>query len=526
MAASYLVPDLHRVGYILGMVEPLYTFGDFVLDPRSGLLRRKGESVEIGSRGLALLQALLEARGGIVSKAELIERGWPNTIVEDSNLTVQIASLRKALGPSPDGREWITTIPRAGYRLVTAYAGASSLTSTRPALAVLPFINLDGGSDQGYFADGVVNEIITALSRFRSFAVIARNASFFNNLRFPDVRLVAKELGVGYMLQGNIRRPGSRLRISVQLVDGSGTHLWAHSFDEELDDVSVFQDRIAESVVSLVEPHIQAAEIERSRRDRPGSTASYDIYLQALAKISTESELDNAEAYALLMRGIEAEPDNALLLAHAAWALEHRHTMGWPSLGEDDVGECVALARRGLEHAAGDAMVMAHCGVALLQTAKDYDWALAVLQSAAEANPNNLMVVVRAGLAHLHCGSLDEALTHFQRASRLSPGDRGAHFSLCGIADVHLIHGNYAEAITWAARALASNPNFDPNLWVLIAANAHLGRMEEADRYLRELRRRVPEVTIARIKAGQPRKDPTRTAALLEGLRKVGLKEG
>ncbi len=171
-------------------------------------------------------------------------------------------------------------------------------------------------------------------------------------------------------------------------------------------------------------------------------------------------------------------------------------------------------------------MVMAHCGVALLQTAKDYDWAVAVLHSAAEANPNNLMVVVRAGLAHLHCGSLEEALALFQRANRLSPGDRGAHFSLCGIADVHMVRGDYAEAISWAARALASNPNFDPTLWVLIAANAHLGRMEEAHRYLRELKRLAPAVTISRIEAGQPAKDPTRTAALLEGLRKAGLEKG
>ncbi|WP_018236857.1 winged helix-turn-helix domain-containing tetratricopeptide repeat protein [Ensifer sp. BR816] len=512
------------------MVEPLHAFGDFLLDPDRGLLRRNGETVALGHRGLRLLQALLEARGGVVSKAELMERGWPHTIVEESNLTVQIAALRKALGPAPDGREWITTIPRTGYRLVIASARpgrAADLLPTRPTLAVLPFTNLDGGPDQDYFADGVVNDIITALSLFRSFAVVSRHSSFAYKGSFPDVRLVAKELGVSYLLQGSVRRSGNRLRISAQLVDGdSGIHLWAQSFDGEIGDLFNFQDRITESVATRVEPHIQTAEIERSRRERSGSIAAYDIYLQALAKISTEAERDNAEAYALLMKGLEAEPDNALLLSHAAWALEHRHTMGWPPLGEDDLGECAALARRGLEHAAGDAIVMAHCGVAMLQTAKEYDWAVAVLQSAAEANPNNLMVVVRAGLAHLHCGSLDEALAHFERANRLSPGDRGAHFSLCGIADVHMIRGDYDEATSWAARALASNPNFDPTLWVLIAANAHLGCMEEAHRYLRALKRLTPAVTIVRIKTGQPAKDPKRIAALLEGLRRAGLEEG
>lgn len=511
------------------MVEPLHAFGDFELDPGRGLLLRNGKSVAVGHRGLALLQALLEARGGVVSKADLMQRAWPDTIVEESNLTVQIASLRKALGPAPDGREWITTIPRTGYRLVIAFAGAGDAADfmpIKPTLAVLPFANLDGGADQDYFADGMVNDIITALSRFKSFAIVGRQPSFAYKGNFPDVRPVAKELGVSYVLQGSVRRSGSRLRIAAHLVDGdSGIHLWSQSFDGELVDLFDFQDRITESVATLVEPHIQTAEIERSRRARSGSIAAYDVYLQALAKISTESEKENAEAYALLMKGLEAEPDNALLLSHAAWALEHRHTMGWPPLGEDDVGECAALARRGLERAAGDAMVMAHCGVALLQTAKDYDWAVAVLQSAAEANPNNLMVVVRAGLAHLHCGSLDEARAYFHRANRLSPGDRGAHFSLCGIADIHIIRGNYAEAIAWAARALTSNPNFDPTLWVLIAANAHLGRLEEARRYLRELKRLTPAVTIARIKAGQPAKDPMRTAAILEGLRNAGLEE-
>ena len=271
---------------------------------------------------------------------------------------------------------------------------------------------------------------------------------------------------------------------------------------------------------------IQAAEIEHALRQRPGSFTAYDIYLRALAKISSESARDNAEAYALLTEGLALEPDNALLLAHAAWALEHRHTMGWPPLTPDDVRACRELARRGLEHAAGDAMVMAHCGMSLLQGAREYDWGMAVVQAAVEANPNNLMVVVRAGVAHLHCGSLDDALAYFHRANRLSPGDRGAHFSLCGIAHVHVVRGDYAEALAWAGRALALNANFDPTLWMLIAANAHLGRMAEARRFLDDLRKLTPGVTVARIRAGQPAKDPGRVSAILEGLRLAGLDEG
>ena len=157
---------------------------------------------------------------------------------------------------------------------------------------------------------------------------------------------------------------------------------------------------------------------------------------------------------------------------------------------------------------------------------QDLNTLMAVVQAAVEANPNNLLIVARAGIAHLFFGSIEDALTYLHRANRMSPGDSGAHFSLIGIASVHLIRGNYIEALVWAARALASNPNFDPTYWVLIAANAHLGRMDEARRFLGDLKRISPGVTIASIKAAQHAKDPSRHAAILEGLRLAGLDEG
>ncbi|MCS4090715.1 TolB-like protein/Tfp pilus assembly protein PilF [Rhizobium sp. BK176] len=513
------------MSYISDMAEPSYAFGEFVLDPGRGLLRN-GRVVPLGQRGIALLEALLKGRGGVVSKDALMERVWPGIAVEESNLTVQVAALRKALGPAPDGQEWIATVPRTGYRFMptTVEAKAAATQELRPALAVLPFSNLSGDPRQDYFADGIVDEIIAALSRFRSFAVIARDCSFA--YRGMDVRKIAAELGVRYVLEGSIRQSSNRLRIVAELVEGQGrTHMWAQTFDGTLDEIFDFQDRITERVATLIEPLIQTAEIERSRRERPGSVATYDIYLQALAKISTEIESDNAAAYALLMQGLAVEPDNAQLLSHAAWALEHRYTMGWPALTDDDVRACAALARKALEHGAGDAMVMAHCGVALMQTVKDYDWGLAVLQAAAESNPNNPMAVVRAGVGHLHCGDISDALSHFHRANRLTPGDRGAHFSLCGIAHAYVVLGEYDQAVAWASRALASNPNFEATLWVLIAASAHLGRMEEAHRHLAALRRLTPDITIERIRAGQASKYPDRIAGVLDGLRLAGVSE-
>ena len=511
------------------MAEPRHSFGPFVLDTARGSLQRDGKSVAIGQRGLALLEALLEAEGGIVTKADLMDRAWPGTIVEEGNLTVQIAALRKSLGTAADGQEWVATVPRQGYRLVRRDAqlnGAGDQPSPHPALAVLPFANLSGDPDQDYFADGVVDDIITALSRFKSFAVIARSSSFAYQGRAVDVREVAKDLRVGYVLEGSVRRAGDRLRITAQLAEAStGAHLWADHFDGGLGDVFEFQDRITESVAVLIEPHIGTAEFVRSRAERPGSSAAYDINLRALSKILTELAAANAEAYALLTQALGLDPDNALLLAHAAWVLEHRITMGWPPIGPDDRQKCVELARRGLEHAAGNASVMTPCAMALIQVAKDYEWGMAVLQSAAAANPNSLTVATATGVAHLHCGTVEEALANFHRANRLNPRDPVAHIALCGIAHAQMILGDYTEALVWAARARAANPNFDATLWMLIAANAHLGRIDEAHRFLDELKKIAPGVTVARIKAGQPDKDPSRLAAILDGLRLAGLDE-
>lgn len=200
--------------------------------------------------------------------------------------------------------------------------------------------------------------------------------------------------------------------------------------------------------------------------------------------------------------------------------------MGWAPIGPDDVARCTELARRGLENAGGDATVMAHCGMALLQVAKLYDWGMAVLEEALEINPDNLLVVTAAGTGHLHCGSLETALQLFERAILLSPRDPVAHITLCGIADVHFIRGDYRDALHCAARSHAVNPNFDATLWVLIAAHALLGERDDARRYLAELQSIAPQATLAAIRSGQPTQDPSRFAALYEGLRLAGLPEG
>ena len=503
-----------------------HSFGPFLFETDRRTLTRDGQSTELGQRAATLLQALLNADGQPVAKSALIDQVWPDTTVEEGNLTVQIAQLRKLLGTGPGGSDYIVTVPRVGYRLVQVDAAQREERAVKPSLAVMPFANLSGDVEQDYFADGVVEDIITALSRFKSFAVIARNSSFTYKGQAVDIRQVGHDLGVRYVLEGSIRRAGDRLRISAQLVEcANGQHIWAEHFDGTTEDVFDFQDRITESVATVVEPHIQKAELERSRRERPGSIAAYDLYLRALPRLSMETPQDNTEAFALLTGALVLEPDNPVFLALAAFAIGHQGTMAYPPIGPDDRQKCAELARRGLERAAGDATVIAHCSMELLHNAKDYVLAMAAIQSAVEANPNDLLVVSRAGIAHLHCGNIADSLAYFHRAIRLGPRDPSAHISLTGIAHCQLVLGDYTEALVWAARSLTLRPNSQCTYWMLIAANAQLGRMDEAHKFLAAFRKLAPGVNIASIWAGQPQMDPTRCAAILEGLRLAGLAE-
>jgi TolB-like protein/Tfp pilus assembly protein PilF len=503
----------------------LYTIGPQVFDPQRRTLARGEAVVELGQKASDLLLALLEAAGETVTKAALLDRAWPETAVEEGNLTVQIAALRKLLGKDSAGRDLIVTVPRLGYRLVLGEA-APAIEATPPIVGVARFVNLGGDPAEDYFADGIVDDIAAALSRFRSLVVITRRGRTTAVTGSPTTRASAEETGACYLVTGSVRRSGSRLRIGAQLVEcATGAHLWARNFDGDVAEVFDFQDQISESVATHIEPNVRAVEIARSRRERPHSLAAYDIYLRALPKILSETEPDNAEAWHLLKAALALDPDNGVLLGQAAWVLEHRSTMGWPEQGDNLRALCTDLARRGLDHADGNPDVLSNCGVALMQVAREYDLGMAAILAAVAANPNNLINVTRAGVAHLHCGSLDEALAYFQRANQLNPLDPFAHIWLSGAAHVQVVRGNFSEALDWAAQSYARNTKYDPVLWMLIAANARLDQLAEARLYLRELLRLNPGATIARIRAGQCAKDPTRIEPVLDGLRLAGLPE-
>lgn len=396
-----------------------------------------------------------------------------------------------------------------------------------PSFAVLPFQNMSGDVEQEYFADGVVDDIITALSRFRSFAVIARNSSFVYKGRAVDVRQVARELGVRYVLEGSIRRAAARLRITAQLVEGAtGAHLWAEHYDGSAGDIFDFQDRITESVVSIVEPHIKSAEVARSRRERPESIEAYDLYLQAMGSFYTGEPERNAAGLSLIERAVALEPGNAVYLASGVMLLMHRAALGWKrASAEEERALCADYIERALANGHGDATVAGICGNALIQYFREYDRGFELTRQAVTLNPNNLDVVNFAGVADLLCGSLDDAVTYFLRAERLSPNGLGSHWNLTGLAHVELVRGNPEKALIWAGKSMAANATYGPCFWMLIAANARLGRMEEARRHLANLLALSPDVTVSSIRAGQAAKLPERIEPVLEGLLLAGMAE-
>lgn len=503
----------------------LKTIGIFTLDLAGPTLRDAAGPVRLGHRALALLAALVEAAGEIVSKPTLMDRAWPGLFVEEANLSVQISHLRRLLGTRPDGGDWIVTAPGLGYRFAAERPVAND-SSGRPGLVVLPFDHADGDPDAGYFADGVVTDLIAALMRFHAFTVVSRNIAFTYRERRIDSRQVAAELNARYVLEGSLQRIGQRLRLTTQLVDGvTGAVLWAERYDGTLDDVFAMQDTIVASVAARVAPSVQASEVARSRRERPTSVAAYDLYLRAMADLNDETEPANRRAFALLQQALATEPNDAANLCAASWALEHRHTMGWPPLGDDDVDLCLRLTRRALQHAQGDARIMGQCAMALMQVGRDYAAALAIARASVEANRHEPFTAAVAGVVSIHCGDLDEAEAHLLRLLAIAPLDPDTRFALCGLAMIDIIRGDFERALARAGHALAINAHFDAIYWMLIAANAHLGRIAEAQRHLAGLLRLSPSVTVGSIRRGQPAMIPGRIEPILDGLRLAGLPE-
>lgn len=501
-------------------------FGPFTLNRTSGALARGGQTIPLGPRSAALLMALIDASGAVVSKAELMERVWPGTVVEDGNLTVQIAALRKALGQRSDNTDWIVTVARVGYRLWTEDAAPPrEAGSPLPSLAVLPFENISADPNQSYFADGIVEDLITALSRFKTFAVISRNSSFVYKGRPVDVRDVGRDLGVRYVLEGSIRRSEARLRVTAQLVDAvTAAHLWAQNYDGALDDVFAMQDRIVESVVSIVEPMVKRAEIERNRSKPAASLSAYDLYLEALALVLDTSPGATIHAIDLIERSLALDPAFPPAIALAAIAHAGAYDRQVPGVTEETRLKGIEYSRAALAVAGGDANTRVTGGLGVIMMAGEYESGLAAIRQATLENPNSVNVLGYAGVGALWAGEIEEAERYLLRAVSLNPNDYVSHWSLTRLAHIRILQGRFEEALEWASRAYAVSPTNQVNHTMLVTANSFLGRRDVAARWIQELLQASPEITFAALRRGHRMfRDQRQIEVIIEGLRLGGM---
>src|SRR6516225_5204182 len=345
--------------------EEAFVFGAFRLLPAQRTLLQDGKPLHLGSRALDILVALVESAGDTIHKDKLIARTWPDTFVDEGNLRFQVATLRKALSDGRGGNRFIANIPGRGYTFVApvtrehAHADnalANGALPDKPSLAVLPFQNMSGDAEQEYFVDGMVEEITTAIARLPWLFVIARNSAFTYKGKPVDVKQVAQELGVRYVLEGSVRKAGNRVRITGQLIDTTtGAHIWADRFDGALDDIFELQDQVASSVAGALEPKLRQSEIERASRKPTANLTAYDLYLRALAQSYRLTEEGVAEAVVLARQALVIDPSYAPAAALVGWCRVLQRVRGWGALSDEDIAEACLLARQALEAERDDA---------------------------------------------------------------------------------------------------------------------------------------------------------------------------
>ncbi len=418
-----------------------------------------------------------------------------------------------------------SAIAKAAASTGVSAAPALSL-SERPSIAVLPFQNMSGDPEQEYFADGIVEEIITALSHFRWLSVIARNSSFTYKGKNVDVKQVGRELGARYVLEGSVRKSGDRVRITGQMIDGStGTHLWADQFDGALQDIFDLQDRVTAKVVGEIAPRLEQVEIERAKRKQTENLDAYDYFLRALASLHEWTKESNDEALRLFYRAIELDPGFASAYGLAAMCFHWRKVNGWIVDPATEIAEAARLGRRAVETGPDDAVALSGGGYALVFVAHDLNDGPVFIERALALNPNFAWALFSSGWTKAFLGDPEGAIAQLTHAIQLSPLDPHTFRAQGGIAFAHFLAGRYEEAITWAESALRQRPTYGASIRELAAANALAGRLPEAQKAMARLRQLDPSRRVSTVKDWVPLRRPDDLRRLEEGLRLAGLPE-
>jgi TolB-like protein/tetratricopeptide (TPR) repeat protein len=532
-------------GVFQGRTPVPFLFEDCTVDTDRREIRRGTGIVSAGPQVFDLLVHLIRNRDRVVSKDDLLEAVWRGRIVSDQTLTSHINAVRKAIGDSGDEQRLIRTVPRKGFRFVAEVQEASAATASavaapppatpvsteapalpdRPSIAVLPFTNMSGDPARDYFADGMTEDIITELSRFRWLFVIARNSTFTYKDRAVDIKQVGRELGVRYVLEGGVRQAGDRVRITAQLIDATtGAHLWADRFDGPLEDVFDVQDRVTASVVGAIAPKLEQAETERAKRKPTENLNAYDYFLRGTAGHRRVTREANSEALHLLYRAIDLDRDFAAAYGMAALCYGQRYANRWMIDRSREIAEAVRLARQAVELGRDDAVAL-WTGGNVIDSLGDPEAGAVFIDRACTLNPNLAAAWQASGWARVHLGNPELAIAHFAQAMRLSPVDPLMWNMQFGTAAAHFFAGRIEEALSWAERAWREGQNWLPTLRLIAASNALAGRFDRAQIAAARLRELDPEFRISSLKDWTANPRPEYLGRLEEGLRKAGLPE-
>jgi len=523
-----------------------FHFSNHVLDVDLRELTRGGESVAVEPQVFDLLVHLIENRDHVVTKDDLIETVWDGRIVSESTLTSRINAARRAVGDSGKDQMMIRTLARKGFRFVgdvqpkaaNGHEARRDAPRTlditdellqpqfpvldRTAIAVLPFANLSGDPEQEYFSEGISEDIITALSKLRWFYVIARNSSFIYRGKSVHHEQVGADLGVGYIVEGSVRKDGDHVRIAAQLVDvATGSHLWAERYDRNLADVFAVQDEITQAVVAAIEPQLYAAENFRIRRKAPESMDAWGLVMRALSHYWRVTRQDNVAARALLEKAIAVDPTYGQALSLLAACHTFSAHMGW-----EDMSIAVPVAERAALAAirADSEDAWAHYALASVYLFQGrFDDCIAEFELALRLNPNFSPARGIYGVALSYRGRWEEGDRAAREALKFSPRDPFTAI-YCGVAAYcQYIGGNYAEAIRLSREALRQRSDFVGAHRVLTASLGMAGGADAAKAALQELRRTQPNISLAWLATGLPFEHEADKAHYLEGFRRAGL---
>jgi len=521
-----------------GSVRYLFEEYEFDIDRRE--LHRGADLVPVAPQVFDLINYLIRNRERVVSKEDLIKAVWNGRSVSDAALTTRLNAARTALGDTGEEQHLIKTLPRKGFRFIAPVreacesAGAAVLSNemtlqqlelalpNRPSIAVLPFENLSADPEQEYFADGMVQEIITALARFKSLFVIARNSSFAFKGKAVDIKQVGRELGVRYLLEGSVRKAADKVRITAQLIDAAtGVAIWADRIEGELKDVFTLQDELTVNLVSAIQPKVMEAEIEQAIR-RPNDLSAYDLYLRATPHYYSGTRKGMAEALRLLSLALEIDPRFGAAASLAAFCHTLNIMLRWSNDVHFEMEETSRLCQLVLSIDENNPETLACVGWSKAYIASDFDSATEMLHRAVALNPNSATAWNYRGMACQFMGQAEEALQSFERGIRLSPLDPMLYGTFAVMSFAYIGLHRYDEAVVAAKKSLSKKPNFTTAYRGLAAALAHLGRDVEAREAVLQILRLEPDFRISRWVA-QTRQ--WRSGLLVDGLRKAGLPE-